>query len=129
MLRINKKNILIKVSLIIIIILQLFYITTNKINFNFTTLINSLKKDYGAEYILPEEIIELKNILTEENLTRFNLSQNIIENDFIFQRFVEYLYPYQYDKKLNDFYIYNKKKIKPDCILIKKYNFISKIKC
>ena len=129
MLKINKKNILIKLSLILVIIIQLMYIVNKKVNFSFLILTNSLKDSYGAEYILPDEIIELKRIMSDENLNRFNLSQNTIENDFLFQRFVEFLYPYKYDNNLENFYIFNNEKIKSNCILVKKYKFISKIKC
>ena len=129
MLKTNKKNILIKISLILVIIMQLMYIVNKKVNFSFLILTNSLKDSYGAEYILPDEIIELKRILSDENLNRFNLSQNTIEKDFLFQRFVEFLYPYKYDNNLENFYIFNNEKIKSNCILVKKYKFISKIKC
>ena len=129
MLKINKKNILIKLSLILVIIIQLMYIVNKKVNFSFLILTNSLKDSYGAEYILPDEIIELKRIMSDENLNRFNLSQNTIENDFLFQRCVEFLYPYKYDNNLENFYIFNNEKIKSNCILVKKYKFISKIKC
>ena len=80
------------------------YIVNKKVNFSFLILTNSLKDSYGAEYILPDEIIELKRIMSDENLNRFNLSQNTIENDFLFQRFVEFLYPYKYDNSLENFY-------------------------
>ena len=73
MLKINKKNILIKLSLILVIIIQLMYIVNKKVNFSFLILTNSLKDSYGAEYILPDEIIELKRILSDENLNRFDM--------------------------------------------------------
>ena len=122
----NKK---IKFVLIIIIFFQLFYIAEKKVNFKFNTLINSFKPNFGAKYILSEDILELKSIVNSENLKFISIIKKLRENDYFYQRSVEFLYPVRINQKKNKLFFSINEKIPNSCKIQKKYNNFILAKC
>ena len=66
-----------KFVLIIIILLQLFYISHNRLKFRSEIIINSLKDGFGSKYIMTEDLMELKLISNNLKLDKFNISENL----------------------------------------------------
>ena len=118
-LNLNKKA---KFLLILIIVLQLIYIANKKANFSFDVFINSFKPNYGAEYILAEEILELKSITNNKEFTSFNISKKLKNNDYFYQRSVEYLYPIRLNEQFNKIFFSINEKIPNTCIIKKNIN-------
>ena len=122
----NKK---VKFLLIIIIIFQLFYIANKKINFKFNILINSFVPNYGPEYILTEDILELKLIANEEKLTFFNISEKLKKSDYFYQRSIEFLYPIRINENLKKIFFSKNEKIPNICKTKKKYKHFILAQC
>ena len=122
----NKKA---KLLLLFIIILQLIYIANKKVNFSFDVFINSFQPNYGAEYILAEEILELKSITNNKEFTSFNISKKLKNNDYFYQRSVEYLYPIRLNEQFNKIFFSINEKIPNTCIIKKKYKHFVLAEC
>ena len=83
----------IKFILIFIIFFQIFYIANKRLSFKTEILKNSFLKDFGSEYVMSNDILELKKITNDLKLKKFNISKKLSENTFFFQRSIEFLYP------------------------------------
>jgi hypothetical protein len=117
----------IKYILIISILVQLFYIT-NKYKFHPLNLLNAFKNEYRGNLDLPNETIEIKDIIKRENLTYFNLSKKFKENIYLYQRTVEYSYPSKFNKK-NDIFFELIDEKNNNCKILKKYVFTQISRC
>ena len=122
----NKKT---KLLLIIIIILQLFYIANKKVNFRFDILINSFVPNFGSEYILTEDILELKLITNEEKFTFFNISERLKKDDYFYQRSIEFLYPIRINENLSEIFFSKNEKIPNKCKTKKIYKHFILAQC
>ena len=60
-------NNLVKFFLIISIVVQFFYIINNKVKFHPKYLQSSFKENYIGDLNLPQETLEIKKIIKEEN--------------------------------------------------------------
>ena len=94
-----QKNNKIKILLVLLIFLQLFYIANKRLDFETEIFKKSFLKDFGSEYVMPNNILELKKITNDLKLKKFNISKKLNENVFFFQRSIEFLYPIKIDKK------------------------------
>ena len=119
----------IKLLLIIIILFQLFYLGNNKVNFSFETLKNSFKPDFGSEYILRQDILELKLIVNEKNFKLFNISKNLKNDNYFYQRAVEFLYPIKINEKDNKIFFTKKEKIPNFCVIKDVYKHLILAEC
>lgn len=123
------KNKIIKLFLIAVIIGQFFFIANNRVNFDIEILKNSFSKDFGAERVLPKEIIELKKIVLKKNIKKTNLSEYLRNNVFFYQRTVEFLYPIKIDKGNDKIFYSVDEKIPQKCEILKKYNYLIWVQC
>ena len=76
----------IKFILVFIIFFQIFYIGNKRLSFKTEILKNSFLKDFGSEYVMSNDILELKKITNDLKLKKFNISKKLNENVFFFQR-------------------------------------------
>ena len=76
----------IKFILIILIFFQLFYIANKRLAFKTEIFKNSFLKDFGSEYVMTSDIIELKKITNDLKLEKFNISKKLTENVFFFSK-------------------------------------------
>ena len=118
----------IKFFLIISILLQFIYIIEKKIEFEPIYLLSSFKKDFKGELNLPQETLEIKKILTEKNINTYNLSKKFKDNNLIYQRTVEYLYPIKIGNNQNIFFEFINEN-NDNCITVSKYEFTQISKC
>tara|TARA_B100000575_G_C22879445_1_gene512537 strand:- start:212 stop:589 length:378 start_codon:yes stop_codon:yes gene_type:complete len=121
-----KKNV--QFFLIISIIIQLIYIILLKIEFKPTYILNSFKKDFKGDLKLPNETIEIKEILSKTNDSSFNLSNEFKKDSFKYQRTIEYIYPFKLNQNYK-FYFEFLGEQNSKCQLISKHKFIQISKC
>ena len=57
------------------------------------------KKNSHINYVLPEVIIETNKILISNNIQKFNLSKNLKNDMYNYQRIIEFNYPIKFDEK------------------------------
>ena len=112
----------IKFFLIISILLQFIYIIEKKIEFEPIYLLSSFKKDFKGKLNLPRETLEIKKIITEKNIDTYNLSKKFKDNNLIYQRTVEYLYPIKIVNNQNIFFEFINES-NDNCIIEAKYEF------
>ena len=79
-----QKNNKIKILLVLLIFLQLFYIANKRLNFETEIFKKSFLKDFGSEYVMSNDILELKKITNDLKLKKFNISKKLNENVFFF---------------------------------------------
>ena len=75
----------IKILLIILIFLQLFYIANKRLDFKTEIFKKSFLKDFGSEYVMTSDILELKEITKNLKLEKFNISKKLSGNVFFFK--------------------------------------------
>ncbi len=122
----NKK--IIKYLILFTIFAQLFYISQERLNFNWINLTNSFKKNYKGDLSLPKETLELAEIIEKESLNSYKLDNSFLDNQYIYQRTVEYIYPVRINKNLNESFSLKNTKDE-NCKIIKSYKNINKLKC
>jgi len=123
---INKK---IKLIVIIIIFLQLFYISNKRLDFEIQILKKSFLPEYGAQFIMSNDILELKEVSKKLKLNEFNISKSLRNNVFFYQRSIEYLYPIKINNNLKNIFYANSEMTPINCIEINKYKYLKLIKC
>ena len=122
----NKK--IVKYLVLFTIFAQLFYISQERLNFNWINLTNSFKKNYKGDLSLPKETLELAEIIEKESLNSYKLDNSFLDNQYIYQRTVEYIYPVRINNNLNESFTLKNTK-NENCKIIKSYKNINKLKC
>ena len=119
----------IKFILVFLIFLQLFYIANKRLDFETEIFKKSFLKDFGSEYVMTSDIIELKKITNDLKLEKFNISKKLNENVFFFQRSIEFLYPIKIDKKSENIFFSSEEKIPNNCNILNQYKYLKYVKC
>jgi len=122
----NKK---IKIILIFIIFIQLIFLANIRLNFKIEIFKKSFVKDYGANYILPKSVLELKFISERNNYKKINVSNEIKDNDFLLQRITEFIYPTKLDFNLSEIFYLQSEKIPFSCGKLKEFEYLVLVKC
>ena len=119
----------IKFLLLFIIFFQIFYIANKRLDFKTEILKNSFIKDFGSEYVMTTDILELKKITNDLKLKKFNISKKLSENTFFFQRSIEFLYPVKIDKKSENIFFSSEENIPNNCNILNQYKYLNYVKC
>lgn len=119
----------IKLFFIIICFLQIFYIFQFRSGFEYEVLKNALRKDAGIINVLPSEAIDIKKTARELNIGQFNLSDSIIEDDYLFQRIIEYNYPIRFNINSNFIFLLKNEENINLCKVIKLTSHIKLFEC
>ena len=119
----------IKILLVILIFFQLFYIANKRLTFKTEILKKSFLKDFGSEYVMTSDILELKEITKNLKLEKFNISEELSENVFFFQRTIEFLYPIKIDKKSENIFFSSEEEIPNNCNIVNQYKHLTLAKC
>jgi len=123
------KNKKIKFTLILIILIQLLYISHYKLKFKTEIIKSSFIENYGSKFIIPNNILELKKISKDLKLEKFNISKKLTKNVFFNQRSIEFLYPVKFEKNFKKvFYLLNEK-IPNHCTILNKFEYLILAKC
>ena len=119
----------IKFILIIIISIQLFYISSHRLSFQSEIIKNSFLDSFGSQYVMTDDLIELKKISQDLKLNKFNISKNLQKNAFFNQRSIEFLYPIKFDKNFKKIFYSLDEKIPYHCTKLNKFEHLMLIKC
>tara|TARA_B100001167_G_C16534866_1_gene196192 strand:- start:116 stop:502 length:387 start_codon:yes stop_codon:yes gene_type:complete len=119
----------IKFILVFLIFLQLFYIANKRLDFETEIFKKSFLKDFGSEYVMTSDILELKKITNDLKLEKFNISKKLTENVFFFQRSIEFLYPIKIDKKSKNIFFSSEEVIPNNCNILNQYEHLNHVKC
>ena len=119
----------IKFILVFLIFFQLFYIANKRLTFKIEIFKNSFLKDFGSEYVMTSNILELKKITNDLKLEKFNISKKLTENVFFFQRSIEFLYPIKIDKKSKNIFFSSEEEIPNNCNILNQYKHLNHAKC
>ena len=82
-----------KILFLIICILQLFYLFNFRSGFRYEIIRDPFNENSGITYAVSKEIIESKDILKRNKIVHFNLSKKLKDDDYFYQRSLEYNYP------------------------------------
>tara|TARA_B110000196_G_C20869205_1_gene531210 strand:- start:305 stop:688 length:384 start_codon:yes stop_codon:yes gene_type:complete len=123
------KDTKIKFILIVIIFVQLFYISHHKLTFKTEIIKNSFLENFGSKYIMTNDLLELKKISNNFKLKKFNLSEKLKKNAFFNQRSIEYLYPTKFDKNFKKVFYSVNEKIPLNCTIMNKFEYLILTKC
>ena len=114
---------------IFICILQLFYLLYYRSDFNYEILKNPFHIDSGREYAVSLEVQESNQMLNDNGVNSFKLSNKIKNDTYLYQRFIEYNYPKkEKNKALLTFYLINEKMLN-SCILFSEGTSLKLAKC
>jgi len=122
----NKK---IKLILFIIIFIQLFYVSHKKSEFKIEIIKNSFLEDFGSQYIMTGDLLELKKISKDLKLNKFNISDNLKKNTFFNQRSIEFLYPIKFDKNFKKIFYKLNEKVPYNCKILSKDKYLIITQC
>ena len=123
------KNKKIKYALIIIIFIQLFYISHHRLKFKTEIIKNPFLENFGSKYVMTNRLLELKKISKDLKLKKFNLNNNLKKNVFFYQRSIEFLYPIKFDKNFKKFFYLLNEKIPYHCIVLNKFKYLILTQC
>jgi len=119
----------IKLFFILICFLQLFYIFHFRSGFKIEIFKNALSENAGIVNVLPSEAIDLKKTASELNIDQFNLSDLILEDDYLFQRIVEYNYPIRFNKNSKFVFLLKNEENISSCKAIKITKYLKLFEC
>ncbi len=126
-LMINDKRI--KFIFLIICLLQIFYIFQFRSGFKYEVLKNPFGRDTGINYALPLEVVEIRDVIIKKKVNNFNLSEDFINNKYLYQRAIEFNYPIRIKKDSKFIFYLKNESISNSCQLIESGNYIKLAKC
>ena len=80
-------------------------------------------------YALPIEVIELKKIINDKNISKFNLSKKLQTDNLIYQRIIEYNYPNRFENSSKYFISYKNEEVDNNCKLDEIFIYLKLSKC
>ena len=119
----------IKLFFIIICFLQIFYIFHFRSGFEYEVFKNAFSKDAGIVNVLPHEAIDIKKTVKKLNIDQFNLSNTIIEDDYLFQRIIEYNYPIRFNVNSKFIFLLKSEEDIRSCKAIETTNYLKLFEC
>ena len=82
-----------KFFIVILCIIQLFYIFHFRSGFKYEIIKNPFHESSGISYALSAEVIEANSILKKQKVIDFNLSEGLKKDTYLYQRTIEFNYP------------------------------------
>jgi hypothetical protein len=82
-----------KILFLVICALQLFYLFNFRSGFRYEIIKNPFNENSGITYAVSNEVNESKSILKRNKMVHFNLSKNLKEDIYFYQRSIEFNYP------------------------------------
>jgi len=124
-----QKNTIIKFILLILILFQFIYISNKRLIFKREILYNSLVKDFGSQYVMTPDLLELKEITNNLKLKEINISEKLKNNVYFLQRSVEFLYPIKINNKTKIIFYSSDEEIPNNCKIINDSKYFKMTKC
>ena len=109
--------------------IQLFYLFYHRDDFKFEIIKNPFGINSGKSYSVSPEVLESNDMLNNDSISHFSLSEEINNSTYFSQRFVEFNYPIRVknDSKYKFFLI--NEKILENCVLYKTGKYLKLTKC
>ena len=114
---------------VILCLIQLFYLLHYRSAFKFEILKDPFSINSGRSYAVSPEIIESNFILSRDSIPNFSLSQKIRENEYFYQRFVEFNYPIKIKNNSSYKFFLINEDILENCVLYKTGKYLKLTKC
>jgi len=118
-----------KILFIIICTLQIFYLFQFRSGFEYEIIKDPFNKNAGISSALSSEVIESRNILNKYEVDNFNLSKNLKENTYFYQRSIEFNYPLRIDQSSKFILFSINEDINKDCKILEAGIHLRLIQC
>ena len=91
--QVKRNNLIFLFLIVIICLIKLFHIGYYRINFSTNLLFHAFEKDFANNQAVSDNVLEAYQLIRKSKISDFNLSNNLILNDYFKQRIVEFSYP------------------------------------
>lgn len=118
-----------KFFFIAICILQLFYIFHFRSGFKFEIIKNPFKENSGISFAVSSEILEMNKILKKQKIVKFNLSEEIKKDTYLYQRSIEFNYPIRVNENSPLIFFLKDEGVSASCELIETGEYLKLFKC
>ena len=119
----------VKILFIIICSIQLFYLFHSRSVFNYEIFKDPFSERSGVIYALSSEVIESNNILTKHKVSDFNISKEIKNDNYLYQRFTEFNYPIRIKKSSKFIFYLAEEDVPNECTIIEKGKYLQLVEC
>ena len=118
-----------KILFLIICTLQIFYLFQFRSGFEYEIIKDPFNKNAGISSALSSEVIESRDILNKYEVDNFNLSKNLKENTYFYQRSIEFNYPLRIDQSSKFILFSINEDINKDCKILEAGIHLRLIQC
>ena len=118
-----------KILFLIICTLQLFYLFQFRSGFKHEIIKDPFNKNAGISSALSSEVIESRDILNKHEVNNFNLSKNLKEDTYFYQRSIEFNYPHRIDQSSKFILFSINEDINKDCKVLETGIHLKLIQC
>ena len=118
-----------KILFLIICTLQIFYLFQFRSGFEYEIIKDPFNKNAGISSALSSEVIESRDILNKYEVDNFNLSKNLKENTYFYQRSIEFNYPLRIDQSSKFILFSINEDINKDCKILEAGIHLILIQC
>ena len=115
--------------LIILCVIQLFYIFHFRSGFKYEIIKNPFDENSGISHALSPEVIESKLILKKQKAIDFNLSKSLKKNTYFYQRSIEFNYPIRINESSKIIFFSNAEDIPNVCKIIEIGKYLTLTQC
>ena len=84
--------------IVLICLIKLFHIGYYRIHFSPNLLFHAFERDFANNKAVSDIVLEANQLIEKAKIVDFNLSNNLILNDYFKQRIVEFSYPIRLNK-------------------------------
>jgi|TARA_Y100000310_G_scaffold83482_1_gene80148 hypothetical protein len=118
-----------KILFLIICLLQLFYLFNFRSGFRYEIIKDPFNENSGITYAVSNEVIELKNILKRNKMVHFNLSKKLKDDDYFYQRSLEFNYPIRINQSSKLVFFSINEDISEKCKVIETGKYLKLTQC
>lgn len=119
----------IKFFFIILCLVQLFYILHFRSGFQYEVIKDPFNENSGITYAVSNEVIESKSILKRNKIVHFNLSNKLKDDDYFYQRSLEFNYPIIIKQSSQFILLSIEEDINENCREIETGKYLKLVKC
>jgi len=114
---------------VLLCLIQLFYLFNHRSNFKYEVIKNPFSINSGRLFAVSAEVIESNDMLNNFKITNFSLSEEIKNDAYFYQRFIEFNYPIRIkSNSLYKFFLINEK-ISENCTIYITGKYLKLTKC
>jgi hypothetical protein len=118
-----------KILFLIICTLQLFYLFHFRSGFQYEIIKDPFNENSGITYAVSNEVIESKSILKRNKIVHFNLSNKLKDDDYFYQRSLEFNYPIRINQSSKLVFFSINEDISEKCKVIETGKYLKLTQC